>query len=215
MVKSSIRANIPPKIERMLISMSVELLIETSQISEAPEIFLNQGDTASHWEEFVDEVYSEPGDRYFSDYKINISNKKNLMASLVLDNLDEIKKNSISRLTSMGYNFEDPDEFLLSLKIGSAQREVAFRGRPYEGGSKPKSGRGRGRPPGTGHLQRGIERPSDAPKIGRAALTPEQREEAARKARESIRSGKSLAEKFNKAKEEEPIDNWISDVLGG
>ena len=197
--------------------MSVEHLIESAQTGDSPEIFLNQGNTADHWEEFTSEVYDEPGDRHFSDYKTNLGNKKNLMAALVLDNLDEIKRNSISRLESMGYDFSDPEEFLLSVKVGSAAREVAFRGRPYEGGSKPKSGKGRGRPPGTGHIQRGIERPADAPKIGRAALTPEQREEAARKARESIQSGKSLADKFNKPKEPEDtrsVQEILDDVFG-
>ena len=218
MVKSSIKANLPPKIEKILIGMSVEHLIESAQTSDTPEIFLNQGDTQAHWEEFVHVVYDEQGDRHFSEYKTNLGNKKNLMAALVLDNLDEIKRNAISRLESMGYDFNDPDEFLLSVKVGSAAREVAFRGRPYEGGPKPKSGKGRGRPPGTGHIQRGIESPPDAPKIGRAALTQEQREEAARKARENIRSGKSLAEKFNQPKEPKDtrtVGQILDDAFGG
>ena len=84
MVKSSIKANLPPKIEKILIGMSVEHLIESAQTSDTPEIFLNQGDTQAHWEEFVHVVYDEQGDRHFSEYKTNLGNKKNLMAAYSL-----------------------------------------------------------------------------------------------------------------------------------
>jgi len=177
-----------PKIKRIVEDTAVEYLIDTSKAG-YPAILLDESSPFQtpesiemQWEYLLGEILDEPGDYSFQDAKAKVFLNRAPVQFYIKSTLNTIKERAEQKLRAEGRNLEEED-YILGLKIQSASPVAARRGRPvtrtmeerFHSKGKGQHGTTRGRPKGTGYLQRGVTRAADAPQIGRKPFTEEEK----------------------------------------
>ena len=216
-----------PKIQRIVEDTASEFLVETAKkgypqmLLDDTSPFLTPEAIEVQWEYLSGEILDEPGDISFQNAKADLYHSRGAIKFYIQTHWNAIQERAYSSIEK-NLDPDDPEDYLLSLKLSSAAVTPARRGRPVTRSDEERfpSTRGgpRGRPPGTGHLQRGVERPSTSPKIGRKPgyqWTDEQKDEASRRATEAMEGLRGVGPRpETKPEEVEPdYDEIFKDIF--